>query len=85
MYPVAFIVAKDIVIKANFSHEDEEHIKQSMQASTSVGWGPFTISGGYSYGHSSDDFHSDYEDGEIRIPGMQIIGWVSRVIPYSTK
>lgn len=85
MYPVAFIVAKDIVIKANFSHEDEEHIKQSMQANTSVGWGPFSISGSYSYGHSSDNFHSDYEDGEIRIPGMQIIGWVSRVIPYSTK
>ena len=85
MYPVAFIVAKDIVIKADFSHEDEEHIKQSLQAKTSVGWGPFSISGGYSYGLSKDNFHSDYEDGEIRIPGMQIIGWVSRVIPYSTK
>lgn len=85
MYPVAFVAAKDIVIKANFSHEDEERIKESVQANTSVGWGPFSISGSYGYGHTSDHFHSDYQDGELRIPGMQIIAWVSRVIPYSTK
>ncbi len=85
MYPVAFVVAKDVVIKANFSHEDEEHIKQSLKANASVGWGPFSISGSYGYGRTEDRFHSDYQDGELRIPGMQIIAWVSRVIPYSTK
>lgn len=85
MYPVAFIVAKDIVIKADFSHEDEEHISQAVKSSVSVGYGPFSISGSYGYGKTEDNFNSDYQNGEIRVPGMQIIGWVSRVTPASPK
>lgn len=85
MYPVAFVVASDICIKANFSHEDEEHIKESAHASTSVGWGPFSIGGSYGYGKTEDTFHSDYQNGELRVPGMQIIAWISRVVPFSPR
>lgn len=85
MYPVAFIVAKNIRIKADFSHEDEEKIKQSVQSNASVGWGPFSISGNYAYGNEENRFNSDFQNGEIRIPGMQIIAWVSKVIPFSPK
>lgn len=85
MYPVAFVVAKDIIIKANFSHEDEEHIKESVKSSASVGFGPFSIGGSYGYGKTEDKFNSDYQNGEIRVPGMQIIAWVSRLIPLSPQ
>lgn len=85
MYPVAFIVAKDISIKADFSHKDEEHITQAAKGSASVGFGPFSIGGSYGYGNTEDTFNSDFQNGEIKVPGMQIIGWVSRVIPYSPK
>jgi len=85
MYPVAFIVAKDISIKADFSHEDEEHIKESVKTSASVGYGPFSISGSYGYGKTENNFNSDYQNGEIKVPGMQIIGWVSRLTPLSPK
>jgi hypothetical protein len=40
--PVAFFVARDIQITANFSTEDKTHFEQKTQASASVGWGPFT-------------------------------------------
>ena len=85
MYPVAFIVAKDITIKAGFSHEEEEHMKKSIKGSASVGYGPFTIGGNYGHGSSEDKVDSDVQNGEIRVHGMQIIGWVSRLIPYSPK
>ncbi len=85
MYPVAFVVARDITIKAGFSHEEEEHTKESVKTSASVGWGPFSIGGSYGYGKTEDKFDSDFQNGEIRVPGMQIIAWVSRVIPYSPK
>lgn len=85
MYPVAFVVAKDICIKANFSHEDKEHIKESARANTSVGWGPFSIGGSYGYGKTEDTFHSDYQNGTLRVPGMQIIAWISRVVPFSPQ
>lgn len=83
MYPVAFIVARNISIKANFSHEDEEHIKQSAKSSASVGFGPFSIGGSYGYGKTEDKLNSDFQNGEIKVPGMQIIGWVSRLVPLS--
>ena len=85
MYPVSFIVARDVVIKAEFSHEDEQHISQSVNTSASVGYGPFSIGGSYGYGKTEDNFNSDYQNGSIQIPGIQIIGWVSRVIPASPK
>ncbi|HET8810569.1 MAG TPA: hypothetical protein VFM65_09950 [Flavobacteriaceae bacterium] len=85
MYPVAFIVAKDISIKADFSHEEEEHIKESIKTSASVGYGPFSIGGSYGYGKTEDNFDSNFQNGEIKVPGMQIIGWVSKVVPYSPK
>lgn len=85
MYPVAFIVAKDIKISAEFTHKDEEHITQSVSGSASVGFGPFSIGGSYGYGKTEDNFNSDYQNGKITIPGMQIIGWVSRVIPFSPQ
>lgn len=85
MYPVAFLVAKDISIKADFSHEEEEHIKNSVKSSASVGYGPFSIGGSYGYGSAEDNFSSNFQDGEIKVPGMQIIAWVSKVVPFSPK
>lgn len=85
MYPVAFIVARDITIKADFSHEEEEHFKESIKTSISVGYGPFSVGGSYGYGRTEDSFDSDFQNGEIKIPGMQIIGWVSKIVPFSPK
>ncbi|MBV8282374.1 MAG: hypothetical protein JO347_09985, partial [Candidatus Eremiobacteraeota bacterium] len=85
MYPVAFIVASNIVIKAAFSHEDQEIIKQAISTSVSASYGPFSISGKYGYGRSNEASNADFQNGEIRVPGMQIIGWVSRLVPSSPQ
>lgn len=85
MYPVAFVVAKDISIKADFTKEDRDIIEESYKAGVSVGWGPFAIGGSYGYGNSEETFHSEFQNGELKVPGMQIIAWISRVVPLSTK
>lgn len=85
MYPVAFVVAKDISIKADFSKEDLDIIEESYKAGVSVGWGPFAIGGSYGYGNTEETFHSEFQNGELKVPGMQIIAWISRVVPLSTK
>ncbi|MGH1433315.1 MAG: hypothetical protein ACRBG0_02545 [Lewinella sp.] len=86
MYPVAFIVAKDIRIKADWSHEDKEIISRAVSGKASVSYGPFAT-GTASYDHKSGSsaFNADFQNGEIKIPGMQIIGWVSRLTPSSPK
>jgi hypothetical protein len=83
MIPVAFIVARDITIKADFTEEDKKHISQSASAGAKVGWGPFSVGGSYKYGHEEDHTNASFQDGAIKIPGMQIIGWVSRLMPAS--
>jgi hypothetical protein len=85
MYPIAFIVARDIEITANFTKEDQEIISQSASASARASYGPFSISGGYKYGNETDHFESNVSDGKLKVPGMQVIGWVSRALPPSPK
>ncbi|WP_347265873.1 hypothetical protein [Paracoccus sp. (in: a-proteobacteria)] len=81
MYPVAFIVARDITIEADFSEEDKSIISQAVSAEASVSWGPFSVGGGYKYGSDKEHLETSLESGKLRIPGMQVIGWVSRVMP----
>ena len=81
MYPVAFIVARDITITADFTKEDEEHISQAVSAGAKVGWGPFSVGGSYNYGKQEDRESASFQDGKITIPGIQIIGWISTLVP----
>lgn len=83
MYPVAFIVARDIEITADFTTEDEKNIEQSASVGGSVGYGPFSVGGNYKYGNKSDHLDTKISNGTLKVPGMQIIGWVSRVTPAS--
>ncbi|MFT4554232.1 MAG: hypothetical protein ACI9S8_002881 [Chlamydiales bacterium] len=77
------VVARDIQIKCDFSTEDKTHVESSVSGSTSVGWGPFKISGHYSHSSSKDTFNSTYENGVLKIPGMQILGYVNWIVPNS--
>lgn len=81
MYPVAFIVARDLVIKGSFSKTDEQYISQAISAKASVNYGPFSIGGSYKYGHEEEHMKSSFDAGTIKVPGIQIIGWVSRLLP----
>ncbi len=83
LIPTAFVVARDISITADFSTEDQKTIEKSVSGSTSVGWGPFQISGHYSHSSSSSSFNSTFNGGTINVPGIQIIGWVNEITPAS--
>ncbi len=83
LMPTAFVVMSDVEITANFSTEDKKHIESATSGSTSVGWGPFSISGHYSHSESHDSFKSTMDSGTIKIPGMQVVAWVSEITPAS--
>lgn len=83
LMPTAFVVMSDVTITADFSESDKSHIESATSGSTSVGWGPFSISGHYSHSESHDKFTSSYDAGTIRIPGMQVVAWVSAITPAS--
>lgn len=83
IFPTAFIVARNIQIQGNFSTQDQSHFDLSVSASTSVGWGPFQVSGSYSHSQSEDTFKSTFKNGVLSIPGIQVIGWVNQITPAS--
>lgn len=96
LIPTAFIVARDVVITAEFSSEDKDLIESSSSLSGGggLGFGPFAVHGDVSLGSlgpnlkresstTTEVFHSELHNGELKIPGMQIIAWISAVVPAS--
>jgi hypothetical protein len=84
LIPTAFIVAKDVRIKAAFTSQQTSHIESenSSEDKWGWGWGPFSGGGSYAHSRSADDkFQSTYENGVLKLPGLQVIAWVSTIVP----
>lgn len=83
LIPTAIVVASDVTIKADFSAQDQSHIEKAVSGSARVGWGPFSVGGSYSHSESHDQLTATYDGGTLRIPGIQILAWVSTITPAS--
>jgi hypothetical protein len=83
LLPTAFLIARDIEITANWGTTDYRRAESSTSASAGVGWGPFTLSGSYNSGQTDITFQSEFDGRTIKVPGIQIIGWFSTVVPKS--
>jgi len=82
LLPTAFVVARKIIISAHWSQTDWDFAKSQTTAGASIGWGPFRIGGNYTRSKTNEKFSSGFADGNIIIPGVQIIGWINQVVPY---
>jgi hypothetical protein len=81
LVPTAFVVARNVAITGNFTQTEQDQVSDQMKTSASGGWGPFQISGSYSKESSEDKFHSEWHGSTLKIPGLQIIGWLSAKTP----
>ena len=84
-YTTAFLLAKDLSLK--FRGADSNTTSHAVQMSASAhlkgSYGPFSASASFSYGHQSSNLKvSSLSDGlQIDIPGAQIIGYYTSVLP----
>ncbi|WP_350280039.1 hypothetical protein [Kribbella sp. HUAS MG21] len=79
-YATQAIFARNLEVKSRDFVSAYKATTSKVEGSGGVGWGPFRLSGGYSRSNSHEDFNST-EDGEtLRVPGMQIIGFVNHLI-----
>lgn len=86
LIPTAFVVAKDVTIKAKFTSQDTSRFtaENTSQSNWGWGWGPFSGGGTYQHGKSSGDtFQATFSDGTLKLPGLQVIAWVSSITPAS--
>jgi hypothetical protein len=82
LLPTAFVVVKDVVISATWSKSDWDFITSKTSAGAGFGIGPFSISGKYANSKSNATYTSALTDGKITVPGVQILGFISQVVPY---
>lgn len=83
--PTQLVVVKDLRIRTNNMRATYDTLQSKSSAGGSVGWGPFSIGGSYSHseGKVTQTFHMEGE--WLVVDGVQIIGWVSQILPASPK
>jgi hypothetical protein len=79
--PTSWILIKDLDIKwASFKSDWEEH-ENSTKGKGGVGWGPFAIRGSYNHHGKQRDFNADASGESLKVPGIQLLGYVSAINP----
>lgn len=81
LMPTAMIIAKDIKIKGNWSKTDSQILSKATSANAGRSFGPFMISGKHKSSKTTSDLKSKFEGGELSVPGTQIMGWLSTIVP----
>lgn len=77
----SLILAKDVHISwTDWKSQWQAHT-DSTSASASVGVMCFTAHANYSHANQSRDFSYDADGDELIIPGIQVIGYVSQIMP----
>ncbi|MEW6371246.1 MAG: hypothetical protein AB1584_09945 [Pseudomonadota bacterium] len=80
-YPTQAIFVRNLEIESEeFSNAFSSYASQ-FSAGGSVGWGPFQISGSYSYAGGEKNCEMKRDGAKITVPGMQIIAFVNHLIP----
>ena len=80
LLPIGCIVIRDLQIRANWGKTDRAIATQTTHDS-SVGFGPFSLSGNYI--ESGKSYTSSFDGITISSPGLQVLGWLNLVMPYS--
>lgn len=83
--PTQMVVVKDLRIRTNNMQATYDAMQSKTAVGGSVGWGPFSIGGNYSHseGKVTQTFHMEGE--WLVVDGVQIIGWISQILPASPK
>lgn len=79
--PTTYILARNVEIIGIFTDTVEEKLKRNVEASATVGIGPFSISGRVSYGQTEEKIKGSIAKNSIRIDNTQIIASISQVLP----
>lgn len=81
LLPTSFVVVRNVKIKADWAKSDFDFLKSTTTGGGSIGIGPFSIGGSYTGSHTKQTFQSAFAGASIIVPGVQIIGWISQVVP----
>jgi hypothetical protein len=79
--PTTYILARNVEISGTFKDAVEEKLRRNVEASATVGIGPFSISGRVSNGETEEKIKGTIAKNSIRIDNIQIIASLSQILP----
>lgn len=81
LLPTAMLVARDVEVTAAWSDEDRAVLQSGIGEGNRLALGPFVLSGSYGSGAKEYRVASTLQEGTVRVPGLQLIGWIGEVVP----
>ncbi len=85
----SMILIKDVVISWNSASFDSNEIANTISTGGAVSFGNIFVSGKGSASYRKDDYHwdqtIDQNTRQLRVDGVQLIGYVSSIMPLSPK
>ena len=79
----SLILIKNLKIKWAEASSQKSTFESAISGGGSVGYGPFTVGGSYSHGKKKADFESNFNSQGLSCPGVQLVGYVSTIMPAS--
>lgn len=79
-YSTNMIFVRNLKVDFDKAAWQSSDVHKQLQTSANVGWGPFTLKGNYSHSSASHDFQSTDTGSGVSCPGMQLIGFVNRLV-----
>ena len=81
--PTQMLLVKNVKILTVDTQNTYDYIRTHVEGGARFGWGFFSVGGSYTRDTLTTNSTFHLEDGWIIIDGVQVIGWVSEVMPYS--
>ncbi|GAB4184532.1 MAG: hypothetical protein Tsb002_07610 [Wenzhouxiangellaceae bacterium] len=80
-YPSTAVFVRNIQMDFKELHQTESDFRSHITAKTSVGWGPFKVSGSYTRDKHTHSFNSTVGEQGLVVPGMQLIALKCSLLP----
>ena len=83
MIPMQFLCVRNVKIKADHWNSDGDSISNTLSGGGGFGWGPLNFGATYSQTNTQSDYGWTYDGQTLSIHGVQIIAWLSEIVPPS--
>lgn len=80
-YPTAAMFVRNVSIKSREFESESNFVNETVRGGGVVGIGPFVLGGKAKKGEEEYDYESHSENGELSIPGTQLIGFKCKLLP----
>ena len=83
LLPTSLLVARNLSVSLDMTDEDNTSYRSETNTKGTVGWGLFSLRGGYDKVSSGGTHDYKSSDDGIKCSGMQVIGFVCDIVPKS--